>query len=158
MNSRSRNRTLIFIIVLLLLTNIGVLSYFLFCNKKSEKPKEKSGFVGILKREIGFDETQVAEFQKIRELNWAVAKKNMKQIGKVKERLLELTHHTDTPDSAAQLLADSIGQLQSLVEFNAFKHIQLTRKICKPQQIAAYDSLMSRMVNRSRSSSGSKNK
>ncbi|MCH5689960.1 hypothetical protein LWM68_40485 [Niabella sp. W65] len=63
----------------------------------------------------------------------------------------DLTKTQDTVDAAVIKWADSIAGLQKQVEINSFRHVVQTRKICTPDQQAAYDSLMKRIINKGRS-------
>lgn len=155
--NRSRNRVLVFIIFLLLLTNILMLGYFLyFCKKPPKKSagKGKDNFSVVLQREVGFDESQVKKFNELQKTHWADAKAGMEHIVRIKNNIFDLTKNPHTPDSVINRLADSIGMLQKQVEINAFKHVVGTRRICRPEQQPAYDSLMKRIINRGRTGKG----
>ncbi|WP_346236192.1 Spy/CpxP family protein refolding chaperone [Niabella insulamsoli] len=150
--SRSTNKFLVFIIFLLLVTNVLVIGYFLLGGKKKpKKEKSKDSFAAILQREVGFNDEQVARFNKLRETHWANAKAKMDQIIDVKNVIFDLTKQPNTPDSVVETLADSIGRLQKQVEISAFRHVTETRKICTPSQEPAYDSLMIRIINKGKS-------
>src|SRR5690606_30216243 len=122
--NRSRNRTLVFIIFLLLLTNISVVSYFLFFSQKPPKKNNRgNGFAAVLQREVGFDENQVKEFSELQKSHWADAKAGMENIIRIKNAIFDLTRNPGTPDSVVENLADSIGILQKKVEIDAYKHV-----------------------------------
>jgi|SRR5690606_6797379 len=150
MQSRSNSKVLVFIIFLLLVTNIAVLGYFLFLGKK-KPPKNnnnKDGFAAVLRKEVGFNEEQVTKFNELKKSHWAEAKTKMEEITNVKNTIFDLTKTQDTVSPLVETLADSIGRLQKQVEINSFKHIVATRKICTADQQSAYDSLMKKIINR----------
>lgn len=147
-NPESKYRTLVAIIVLLLVTNIAVLAYFML-NKKSEKrQKSRPGFENVLQREVGFNEQQVAQFKELKATHWATAKQQMEQLKQVKLNLFRLTREENTPDSVINAKVDSIASLQKQIELNSFQHFKATRQICTPEQQPAYDSLMKRIITR----------
>lgn len=62
--STTRNKNLLFVIAVLLLTNIAVLVYFLGFKRSGDHPHDnndrKGGFmVDMLQKEVGFDTTQI---------------------------------------------------------------------------------------------------
>lgn len=154
----SKNKTLLFIIFLLLLTNIAVIGYFGFFCKSKDKHKGRESFSTILQKEVGFDQQQVDKFNELKKSHWEQAKLKMDEIIKIKNSIYDLTKKPNTPDSVVERLADSIGRLQKQVEISAYKHVSGTRKICTPQQLPAYDSLMKRIINHGRNSKSGGNK
>lgn len=146
---RSKNKTLVFIILLLLVTNLAVLGYFLFYRKNVQSPKPRD-FNTILQKEVGLNDKQIAQYNEIKKDHWQQAKAKMEQIIKIKNNLFDLSKQPNTPDSIVEKLADSIGLLQKDVEMHAYKHLLATRAIITPNQQAAYDSFMKRIINKGR--------
>lgn len=150
-NNRSKNKVLVFIILLLLITNFAVLGYFLFfrTGKAPEKNKFRD-FTAVLQKEVGFNDQQVAQFNELKKGHWQQALDKMQEIIQIKNTIFELSKQDNTPDSIIERLADSIGTLQREVEINVYKHVVATRKICTADQVPAYDSLIKRIINRGR--------
>lgn len=146
-NTQSKNKALVFIIILLLLSNIALVGYLLFFCKKPNQNKNKGGFATVLQKEVGFNQQQVEAFNKLKGGNWSKAKEKMSEILTVKNAIFDFSKQ-ETPDSVVQKLADSIGRLQAQVEMSAYKHVKEVRKICTPAQLPAYDSLMKKIINR----------
>lgn len=147
-NPQSKYRTLIAIIVLLLVTNMAVLAYFMMNKKSNSHEKSRPGFENVLQKEVGFNEQQVAQFKELKATHWATARQQMEELKKVKLNLFRLTREENTPDSVITAKADSIANLQKQIELNSFQHFKATRKICTPGQQPAYDSLMKRIITR----------
>ena len=66
--------TFIFIIAVLLLTNIAVLAYFLWIKQPEQntwrrEPKE-CGIADRLKDSVGFNDEQVAQYEKLKDDQW----------------------------------------------------------------------------------------
>lgn len=149
MNNITRNKTLVFIIVLLLLTNIGLLFYFL-SGKKHHPEKGRESFTNALKKEVGFSDAQIEQFNTQKKNNWAKAKADMDQIRNIKLALFDLVKKPEVSDSVVDQLTDSIANLQKRVEVNAFHHFRATRSICTPEQQAKYDSFMTKIIRQGR--------
>lgn len=148
--NRSTNKILVFVIFLLLITNIAVVGYFLFFAKKKSyhNSKDKEWFAAVLKKEVGFNDKQVAQYIDLKKSHWNDAKMGMDEIIRLKNNIFDLTRQQGTSDSLVVKLADSIGTLQRNVEVNFYKHVLLTRKICTADQEPKYDTLMKRILNK----------
>ncbi|MBZ4189799.1 hypothetical protein [Niabella beijingensis] len=150
MNNTARNRTLIFIIALLLITNLALLGYTFFFSRKQPFDKEREGFTAALKNEVGFTDNQLEQFKELKQKHWAGARADMEQIRKIKQKLFDLTRQQDVADSTIAFLADSIATLQKHAEIKTFYHFKATRSICTPEQQPRYDSLMTRIIRQGR--------
>lgn len=151
MNNTARNRTLIFIIALLLITNLALLAYSFIYSKRPGPNKEREGFTAALKNEVGFTDSQIEQFKQLKQKHWAGAKTDMEQIRKIKQSLFDLTKQPAVADSTVAALADSIAVLQKHAEIKVFYHFKATRAICTPEQQSKYDSLITRIIRQGRS-------
>ena len=145
------NRALILLVAILLLTNIGVLIYFLNSNKpnKSEPPRERKSPVDYVKEEIGFNETQAAEFKKLHEAHMDSLKVLGEEIRKSKTAFFNLLQQQGVADSTIGAAAERVGEMQEAFELNNFRHFQRVRAICSDsQQQIKFDSMVTRMINR----------
>ncbi len=148
-NSRSQKRTFVLIILILLLLNLLVVGYFLFSHRKPQVYKGHDRFVMNLRKEVGFNETQIAEFKKLQTTNWAEARTKTDQIRHIKNEMLDLLKLSAVADSTVENMADSIGTLQKQLEIYSYRHFKATRALCTPEQKPRYDSMMKRIINRS---------
>jgi hypothetical protein len=146
--STSGKRSLIFIILFLLLTNIGVLGYFLWYKKpvRPSKSDPRTGIATALQNEVGFDDQQVAEYRKLKEKQWATIKPMFEDMRKAKDSLYKLLGNEHAGDSLINATADAIGQKQKAIDLQGFAHFKQIRELCKPTQLAKYDSLVQRLV------------
>lgn len=153
MTNTSKNKALILIIALLLITNISVLAYFMF-NKHGHPEKGKTGFTTELKKAVDFDDDQMKQFSSLKETYWSGIKKNMDDIRQLKLKIFESSKDSTTPNTVIKALADSIGLLQTGIEINTYHHIIETRKICRPNQVAAYDNFIKKLINHTKGPKG----
>ena len=147
--STSNKRSLIFIIIFLLLTNIGILGYFLWNRtpaKPAKKPDPIGGIATKLKNEVGFDDQQITEYRKLKEKHWATIMPMFGEIRKTKDSLYKLLSNESATDSLINATAETIGQKQKEIDLQAFTHFKQIRALCKPDQLVKYDSLVQRMV------------
>lgn len=142
--SASNKRSLIFIIVFLLLTNIGVLFYFLWDKKPGHKaqPKDPVGGLAPSLREIGFDTLQIAGYKKMKDEQWKKFKPMLDDVKKAKDSLYRLVGSETVTDSTISSLTTLIGERQKAVDQQAFNHFKRVRTLCRPDQLAKYDSVI----------------
>lgn len=150
--SSKRNRNLLVIIGLLLVTNIALLLY-MFWWKDGDKNKGrggdfKDGVSGALQKEVGFSQQQLDEYKKLRSEHWKVSKPMYEKMQKSRDSLFSLVKNPDVSDSSINLAASSIAQQQKEMDLRAFYHFRKVRAICLPEQTARYDSLMKKISNR----------
>ncbi len=145
------NKGLILLVAILLLTNIGVLVYFL-SYKKPAKPAqqgERKSVIEYVQKEIGFSDEQAAQYKQLRERHMDSLKIIGEEIRKSKTAFFNLLQQKGTSDSTIRAAADKIGEKQEEFELNNFRHFQKVRELCTdPQQEAKLDSMVMRMINR----------
>jgi Spy/CpxP family protein refolding chaperone len=147
MNNPSRNRNLLFIIAVLVLTNIAVLAYFLWVKKPSAPVKRdfKNGMTEMLKKEVGFNDDQVAQYKHLKDEQWATIKPMFDEMRKAKENLFRLLSDPNTNDSIVRKATDAIAEQQKALDLQTFSHFKKVRAICTTEQQVKYDSMIQRM-------------
>ncbi len=147
------NKALIFLVVFLLLSNIGLLLYFLVFNRSGSKngPGRKGDFsiVDYVKKEVGFTDEQSIQFVKLHEENRDTLKILGENIRVSKNELFKLLREGNAPDSLITVAAGQLAENQKKMELTMFYHFKKVRTLCKPEQQVKFDSLVSRMNNRS---------
>jgi len=144
--SASNKRPLIFIIMFLLLTNIGVLGYFLWDKKPHKSPPKQPGIATALKNEVGFNDSQIAGYKKLKEEQWKKFRPKLDEVRKAKDSLYKLLSNENVNDSVINKTADLIGEKQRAVDLQAFNHFREVRALCTPDQLQKYDSLIQQMM------------
>lgn len=147
--SLSKSRSLIFIITILLLTNIAVLGYFLWFKKPYKHDNREKGHNGIttaLQNEVGFNEQQVAQYRELKEKQWATIRPMFDNMCKAKDNLFRLLSDENANDSIINKTADVIASQQKAVDIQVFNHFKKIRSLCTPEQRPKYDSLVQRIL------------
>jgi Spy/CpxP family protein refolding chaperone len=153
MSNPSPNRNLLFIIAALLLTNIAVLVYFFWIKQPKtdfgghERPK--NGIADKLKDSVGFNDEQVAQYQKLKDEQWASIRAMFDEMRKAKDGLFRLLSDPNASDSVINKASDVIAQKQKALDLQTFNHFKKVRALCAtPEQQVKYDSLIQRMFRR----------
>jgi hypothetical protein len=145
MSINSRSRRLVIIIIILLISNIGILAFFLW-PKLVDKVKGNSGRQGygmadMLKKEVGLDSVQIKELDRLREDHWKKMRPMFEELRNSKNQFYSLLKSPETPDSVINRSADVIAEKQKAIDLQVFQHFRNSRRVCRPDQTAKYDSL-----------------
>ncbi|MGB8190515.1 MAG: hypothetical protein WCF67_01290 [Chitinophagaceae bacterium] len=147
----SRNKVLLFLVGILLLTNIVLVIFFV---GKKDKPDHNNGprpsraavMKGYLKDSVGFDEQQLARYEDVRDRHDENMKSLFEQMRNAKLEFYKLINNPGATDSASSAAAAAIGQKQQAVDLAFFNHFREVRMLCRPDQQPKYDSLVQRIV------------
>lgn len=148
MSIPSRNRNLLIIIGVLLLTNMAVLVYFLGAKKRatSHSEKDRSSVAELLQKEVGFSDEQVAQYKQLKEEQRETIRPMYDDMRKAKENLFKLLSYPQTSDSVLNQAADNIAQKQKALDMQTFNHFKRVKALCTPGQQPKYDSMVQRMI------------
>jgi protein CpxP len=145
--SNPRNRNLLIIIGVLLLTNIAVLVYFLGQKKPEKSPhdEKRAGISEMLQKEVGFTDEQTAQYKQLKEKQKETIRPMYDDMRKAKDSLFKLLSYPETNDSLLTKIADAIAQKQKALDLQTFNHFKRVRTLCTPEQQPKYDSMILRM-------------
>lgn len=147
--SISKNKPLIFIIAILLVTNIALLVFFLNYSKPSKAGEKgtRGGMVSAaLKKDVGFSDEQISEYKKMKEEQFKTMRPIMDDIRKSKDSLFRLLGSATAEDSTVDQLAGDIAMKQKEMDLLAFAHFKRIRTLCTPDQLPKYDSMVVKMI------------
>ncbi len=146
--STTRNRNLLIIIGVLLLTNIAVLAYFLTPKKASgaaqSEQRDRSGVADQLQKEVGFNDEQLAQYKLLKEKQRQTLKPMFDDMRKAKDSLFRLLSF-EVSDSVMNNAANVIAQKQKALDLQTLTYFKQVRALCTPEQQPKYDSLILRM-------------
>jgi hypothetical protein len=144
------NRGLLLLVVILFLSNIGLLAYFLFWKKPEAAGPQRGNFsvVDHMKKEIGFNDEQTTQFRQMLEQNRDSMKKYSEQVKLAKTALYKLLQNPAASDSAILIAGNKLAQQQEAMELVMFRHFQRVRKLCVDSQVVKFDTMITRMSNR----------
>jgi protein CpxP len=148
--STPRNRNLLIIIGVLLLTNIAVLVYFLGQKKPatSHSEKDRSGVAEMLQKEVGFNDEQTAQYKQLKEKQREMIRPMFDDMRKAKDSLFRLLSYPETSDSLLNKVSDAIAQKQKALDLQTFNHFKRVRVLCTPEQQPKYDSMVLRIISK----------
>jgi len=146
MNTISRNRILVTIIGILLITNLAVVIFFF--NHKCAEVRRGPGFTERLKKEVGFTPEQLKVFEPKKKLFWGKMRQRFEEMKKSKESFYHQMYDPSIPDSVIQLKAAVIGNEQKEIDLQVIRHFKEVRMLCAPDQLSRFDSLLPMIIQR----------
>lgn len=149
MESGSKNKVLLLLLVILVVTNVGMLWYFTRETKEEAKPLSRSERMAeMMKKELGFDDAQAQEYLRLRQLRDSLMQPLNQDLRAAKMEMIELLRQPNVPDSLARQAAEKIASKQGPLEMEFYNHFRRIQALCKPEQLAPFDSMLVRMVKR----------
>ena len=145
--SQTKYRWMVFLVLILLISNI-VLAFFLFSSdKKDDKKKSREDFAMAFYKEVGLNAQQIDTFKVLKEEYF----KDMKPIwGEIRELKDSLYRNMGSlsKDSSAMSLIVIINQKNTLADQKTFQHfIKLRMKLDSAQQYR-FDTSIAKIINR----------
>ena len=150
MNSNTKTKSLIMIIVFLLITNIAMLAFFVLGKpaERRQRNHESNGMYKSLQNEVGFSESQLKQYQALKDQQMKTVRPKFNEVRQSKKDFYELISSAQVSDSALNADADSIAQKQKNLDMQMFQYFKNVRKICTNEQTEKFDSLMKKVIGR----------
>lgn len=160
MNRQSKNRTLIIIFSLLLLINIGLLSYFIFFKESNHKPYGKRGgyLSEYLKKELNFNEAQLVQYDSLRARHIRQVKVLYDSIRLNKQKKFKQMGKSGFADSSLTQAVQFAANQQKMVELEMLLFLKQTRNLGNAEQRIKFDSSFYKVMMRSHNKSKSTTK
>ena len=149
-NSENKSRIFLVIIAILVITNIGLLIFFL---QKEEMPSQsyrqdrKAYITNFLQKEIGFDQQQLSTYDTLSNRHREKASRVYEDIRNNKTIQFKKLVSLDFSDSAINAVVDQSVTLQKTLDINLFNHVKSIRLLCTPAQLPIFDSVFIKVFN-----------
>lgn len=139
-------KLLTFIVIALLLVNIGTLG-FLLAGRNHRHEEKREGPKRLIIEKLHFNKTQQQHYENL--IRWhrgQIDTLDMK-IHETKNNLYLLLTATEVNPIKKDSLIDQIAAYQKQIEKTHFKHFEDIKKLCKPEQLSDYKNLTEELAN-----------
>jgi periplasmic protein CpxP/Spy len=148
----NKNKILTFLVGILLLTNIALVAFFVARKHTPEKQRGRGGDRSAVMREflkdsVGFNEQQLAQYDKLRQQNRETLRPLFEDLGNAKLQFYRFVSQPG-PDSARLAAASLIGEKQKALDMAFFNHFEEIRALCTPAQQPGFDKVMQQIIRR----------
>lgn len=151
----ARNKVLSVLVLILLLTNILLVVFFVWMKPSSGDPGRSGrddrgpGVTELLKKQVGFTDGQMTQYKALKEQHWDKMKPYFGELRTAKDRFYGLLSSSVAADSLTIVsAADSIAAKQKQIDMQTFRHFRQVRNICTPAQQPAFDSMVQQVIRR----------
>jgi|SRR5882724_10672228 len=148
MTKSPRQKWLLLLVIILLLTNITTLSIFWFVKPKKAAPSERVRMGTLIVNELKLDKDQEAAYWKLRDTLISQQRPIMDSMRAAKKRFFELLSNPNINDSILEASSNKTLALQKRLDFLTFQHFQQVRTLCKPEQLPKLDTVVKEIINR----------
>ena len=151
-NNQNRSRVYLIIIAILLVANIGMLT---FCLQKKAPEKQQAGWPdrktyisNFLKNEIGFNQDQLVKYDTLSKMQRERVGAFFEKLRTGKNMQFKELVAGNFSDTTIERLANQSATTQKTMEVNMFNHIKSIRLLCTPEQMPKFDTLFVKVFNR----------
>ncbi|WP_295117081.1 hypothetical protein [uncultured Chitinophaga sp.] len=150
MTMPTKSRILGVLVVILLVTNVAMLAFFVFLKPAAPQKQNRTGrgndVAVILEKEVGFSKAQMETYNRLREQHWDKMKPHFTEMRTAKDSFYQQLYRNNVPDSVINAYGDSIGLRQKEVDMQVFRHFQQVRGLCTDEQRPRFDSLINQVI------------
>lgn len=149
MSTQSKNKILLVIIGILLITNVALVSFYSLSKpveKKGMRPDKTAMISAFLKNELKFNQTQLTQYDSLGNQHRILIKAKFDAIRKEKETEFTQLTRDNFSDSSINNTAVLFSAKQKEIEIIMFNYFKDIRNLCTPEQQPKFDSLFYKML------------
>lgn len=148
--NQTKYKWLVFLVLILLISNMILAFFLFFSNKKIEKKKETPDEWAMkIYKEIGLDTNQIVIFKKEKDDFFNTMRPVWNENKKAKDSLYK-NLSSNLSDSTIRNLLDVIKTTNHFSDSFTYAHFIKLRELCTPEQQVRFDTIIPKIVNRSR--------
>lgn len=154
------NKILMFAVVLLLLTNIGLVAFMVLGKGKHEHGKRTGNRepFEMMVKDVGMTEEQQKTYKDLKEKHFQNVRPLFDSIRAAKTAFYSLIKEAPVSDSMMNAFITRLSERQAALERLTFEHFRQVRGIFTAEQQPRYDSFLLKMMQRGRRDSSGKAK
>lgn len=136
----NKNKFYISVIIGLLLSNLLLVSFFIFM-PKHEKRIDPDRPRNIIIERLQFDEQQIREYDELIKEHRIQIREKDRQMIQLKNSLYGLLYSSENIELKTDSLIKELGKTQQQIEQIHFNHFMDIKRLCKPEQLPEFDRL-----------------
>ena len=154
----SKNRLMGWLVVILVILNLGMLITFWVSRPRGPHPDgrkpdknginmERPGNPGeFLETELGFNDEQSSRYKELRKEHREKADEIISETRKLKDSFFELLSQPDADSGEVTEMANEIGAKQTELDLLTFNHFKEVRAICTDEQKKKFDDIIEEVL------------
>ncbi len=157
---KNNNKILTIAVVLLLLTNIGLIAFMMTGKRKKgegKRPGNREPFEMMVK-ELGMTDQQQKDYKGLKEAHFKNVRPLFDSIRAAKTAFYSMIKEGSVSDSVVNAHTSQITARQAVLEKATFEHFRQVRNIFTDEQKPKYDSFLLKMMQRGKRDSSGRGK
>lgn len=145
----NNSKVLVAIIVILMITNIVLVSLYLFDHeggKRENRMDRKAMIAGFLKDEIGFNTGQLQQYDILSNKHSENIKNMSDSLKSSRDIQFRQLAAGGFSDSVMNMVADQSAASQKMMTMQMYNHVKKIRLLCTPGQLPRFDSLFGKVL------------
>lgn len=148
--SQTKYKWMVFLVLILLISNMVLAFFLFFANDKREKKKDTPDEWAMkIYNEIGLDTTQITLFKKEKDDFFSTMRPVWNENKKAKDSLYQ-NLASNLSDSTVNDLLEKIKTTNHFSDSFTYAHFTKLRALCTPDQQLRFDTIIPKIVSRSR--------
>lgn len=148
--SQTKYKWMVFLVLILLISNMVLAFFLFFANDKREKKKNNPDEWAMkIYNEIGLDTTQITLFKKEKDDFFNTMRPVWNENKKAKDSLYQ-NLASNLSDSSVNDLLEKIKTTNHFSDSLTYAHFTKLRALCTPEQQVRFDTIIPKIVSRSR--------
>ncbi|UTW62982.1 periplasmic heavy metal sensor [bacterium SCSIO 12741] len=141
---QNRSRIVLILVVILVVLNVGVLSFFMFQPHHPPHPRPDK----VLKDKLNLTEDQWVNYQALIQSHRLQMKAFQQQSKQLHDEFFNQFGETQEQEQKADSLASEIGQLQTQIERQTYQHFSELRRLLSDEQKKIFDQEIGKIMGR----------
>lgn len=158
--NKSNNRILTIAVVLLLITNIALVTMMMLGKNKSERrgPGNRNEPSQMMVKELNMTDQQQKDFKQLKEEHFKNTKPLFDSLRTAKTIFFDFVKDENVSDSVLNRYSLQIAERQTALDKITFAHFKKVRSLFTPEQQPKFDAFIQKMMQRGRRDSATKDK
>lgn len=141
-------KVLLLIIVVLILTNVGLLYFYKWKKHGGTHKSMKEQVMSKLEKEVGFSKQQLATYDSMRTKHFESMGPMFEELKVAKDSFFKLVLQPQVSDSLISLSSSQISLKQQAIDIKMVKYFRMTKEICTDEQLPKMDSFLQSITKR----------
>ena len=141
-------KLLLLIIVVLILTNIGLLYFYKWKKHGGTHKSMKEQVMIKLEKEVGFSKQQLATYDSMRTKHFESMGPMFEELGAAKDSFFKLIQQTPQPDSVIGIYTARINEKQQAIDTKMLRYFWSLKEISTEEQRPKMDSFLQNFTKR----------
>jgi protein CpxP len=145
MDYLKKNRVLILVIAVLLLVNVGTISFMFFFRGNGDESRGQRGRFAVdpyIENELHLSNIQQQQFADLRKEHFSKAEALIRGKHELRKAMLGLLKDSTVNEDRVQRTAAAIGTKETELAVATFEHFRSLRSLCSPEQQQKFDTII----------------